>query len=59
MRYLARNFPKCAGAPELHPHQDGAHLAAVAGDRDGYLEALRAFMRAGRRVALGIRKEAA
>lgn len=31
MRYLALNCPASAGAPELHPHQDAAHEAAVAG----------------------------
>ena len=59
MRYLATNYPECAGAPEMHPHQEGAHEAAVAEDRDTFLEALRAYMRAGRLVALQIRKEAA
>ena len=57
--YLASNYPECAGAPELHPHQDAAHEAAVAGDQEAFLEALRSYMRAGRDEALRIRKEAA
>ena len=59
MRYLAANYPECGGAPELHPHQEAAHEAAIVEDRDGYLEALRSYMRVGRTVALGIRKGAA
>ena len=59
MRYLALHYPECSGAVELHPHQDAAHEAAVAGDRDAYLEALRAYCRAGRDEALRIRKKAA
>ncbi len=59
MRWLADNYPECSGSQALHPHQDAAHEAAVAGDRDAYLEALRAYCRAGRDEALRIRKEAA
>jgi hypothetical protein len=59
MVYLAANYPECAGAPELHPHQDAAHDAAVAEDRERYLEALRGYMRAGRPSALETRKGAA
>jgi hypothetical protein len=59
MRYLAANFPEASGSEALHPHQDAAHEAAVAGDAEGYLEALRAWMRAGRDQALRARKEAA
>ncbi len=58
MQYLERRYPECAGAPELHAYQQAAHEAAVAGDRERYEEALRAYMRAGRRVALAIRKAA-
>lgn len=58
-KYLAVHYPECAGAPELHPEQEAAHKAAVVGDREAYLEALRGYMRAGRRVALAIRKGAA
>ena len=59
MRYLAERYPECAGAPALHEHQDAAHGAAIAGDQDAYLEALRGFMRAGRTVALQVRRGAA
>jgi len=59
MRYLAANYPEGAGSPQLHPHQDAAHEAAVEGDEAAYLEALRGYMRAGRDEALRIRKEAA
>ena len=59
MAYLAKNYPECGGAPELHPHQEAAHEAVVVEDRDGYLQALREYMRTGRTVALGIRKGAA
>jgi len=57
--WLAVNYPECSGSEALHAHQDAAHEAAVAGDRDAYLEALRAYCRAGRDEALRIRKEAA
>jgi hypothetical protein len=56
MQYLERHYPECAGAPELHACQQAAHEAAVAGDREGYEEALRDYMRAGRRAALAIRR---
>jgi hypothetical protein len=59
MRYLAEHYPDSAGSPELHPHQDAAHYAAVAEDRERYLDALRTYMRAGRRVALKTRGRAA
>jgi hypothetical protein len=59
MRYLAAFYPECSGSPKLHPHQDAAHQAAVSGDHEKYLEALRSYMRAGRDEALRIRKEAA
>jgi len=59
MRWLADNYPECAGSAALHPHQDAAHEAAVSGDRDAYLQALRAYCRAGRDEALRIRKKAA
>jgi hypothetical protein len=59
LRYLADFYPECAASEALHPHQDAAHAAAVAGDREAYLEALRTFMRAGRDEALRARGEAA
>lgn len=59
LAYLAEHYPESSGSPELHPHQDAAHEAAVSGDQDAFLEALRAYMRAGRSVALQVRKGAA
>ncbi len=59
LRYLAVNYPECAGSEALHPHQDAAHAAAVVGDEAAYLEALRSYMRVGRSVALGMRRGAA
>lgn len=59
MAYLAKNYPESAGSPELYPHQDAAHEAAIVEDRDGYLEALRRYMQAGRQAALRVRRGAA
>ncbi len=59
MRYLAENYPECSAAPELHPHQEAAHEAAVVDHRGAYLEAPRQYMRAGRLVAVRVRKGAA
>jgi hypothetical protein len=59
LRYLVEHYPESAGSPELHPYQDAAHAAAVAGDEAAYLEALRGYMRAGRDEALRIRERAA
>jgi hypothetical protein len=59
MKYLADFYPELACSEELHPFQDAAHEAAVSGDREAHLEALRSYMRAGRDEALRIRKEAA
>jgi hypothetical protein len=58
MRFLAANYPEAAGSEALHPHQDAAYAAAVAGDGEAYFEARRAYMRAGRSAALEIRKGA-
>ncbi len=44
---------------ETYTVEEAAHRAAVAGDRDAYLEALRGYMRAGRDEALRIRRGAA
>lgn len=55
MRFLAEHYPECAGAEELHPHQDAAHEGAVEGDREAYVQALRRYMRAGRGVAMRAR----
>ena len=59
MRYLAVNCPASSGSPELHPHQDEAHAAAVAGDGPRYLEALRAYVRCGQDIQRRARKGAA
>ena len=59
MRYLSQHYPESSGSPDLHPHQDAAHDAAVAEDEGRFLEALRGYMRAGRDEVLRIRKEAA
>jgi hypothetical protein len=59
MRYLSVNCPAASGAPELHPWQDEAHVAAVAGDRGRYLEALRGYVRAGQDVQRRARRVAA
>ena len=56
MRHLSAHYPECAGAPELHEHQEAAHQAAVAGEREAYLQALRGYMRAGRDAAMRIRR---
>lgn len=59
IKYLAENFPECGGHEALDPYQDAVHEAAVREDRGAYEEALREYMRAGRREALRIRREAA
>jgi hypothetical protein len=59
MRYLAEHYPECEGSEALHPHQDAAHEAAVSGNGEAYIEALRSYCRAGRDEALRIRKGAA
>ena len=56
MRFLAAYYLECSAAPELHPDQKAAHEAATVEDRDGYLEVLRSYMRAGRTVALQVRR---
>jgi hypothetical protein len=57
--WLAKNYPECSGSVRLREHDEAADEAAAAGDREGYLEALRAYMRAGRDEALRIRRDAA
>jgi hypothetical protein len=57
LQCLGRNYPECLDALRvLDAHEQAAHEAAVAGDKEAYLEALRAYMRAGRAEALKIRK---
>jgi hypothetical protein len=42
LRYLGRNYPECLeNLRVLDQHETAAHEAAMRGDRDAYLEALR------------------
>jgi hypothetical protein len=59
IRYLAQNYPECGGLEALDAYQEAVHEAAIAVDRGAYEEALREYMRAGRREALAIRRRAA
>ena len=60
LRYLGRNYPECFGdLRALDEHEQAAHEAALLGDREGYLEALRGYMKAGRDAALDMRRGAA
>ena len=60
LRYLGRNAPEVLeNTSVLEPHEEAAHQAAMHGDEVAYLEALRAYCRAGRDEALRIRQGAA
>jgi hypothetical protein len=60
LRYLGRYYPECLeNLRVLVEHEKAAHEAAMCGDQDAYLEALRGYMRAGRDEALRIRRGAA
>jgi hypothetical protein len=60
LRYLGRNYPECLeNLRVLDEHETAAHEAALLGEREGYLKALRAYMKAGRDAALEIRRGAA
>jgi hypothetical protein len=60
LRYLGRNYPECLeNVRVFDEHETAAHEAALLGDRERYLEALRAYMKAGRDAALEIRRRAA
>ena len=60
LRYLGRNYPECLeNLRVLDEHEMVAHESALLGDREGYLDALRAYMKAGRDEALRIRRGAA
>jgi hypothetical protein len=60
LRYLGRNYPECLeNVRVLDEHETAAHEAAMRGDEVAYLEALRAYCRAGRDEALRIRRGAA
>jgi hypothetical protein len=57
LRYLGSNYPECIENPRvLDEHEEAANEAALLGDREGYLEALRGFCSAGRETALEIRR---
>jgi hypothetical protein len=57
LRSLGRNYPECLeNLRVLDEHETASHEAAMRGDRDAYLEALRCSMRAGRDVAMQIRR---
>ena len=58
IRGLGRNYPEYAASEALRPHEEAANAAAMADDKDAYIEALRAYMRAGRDEALRIRRGA-
>jgi hypothetical protein len=59
LRYLGTHYPECLGDLRvLDPHERTAHEAALLGDREGYLEALRSYMKAGRDESLRIRSGA-
>jgi hypothetical protein len=60
LQYLGRNFPECLeNLRVLDEPEEAANEAAMRGDRDAYLEALRDYCRAGRDEALRIRRGAA
>jgi hypothetical protein len=60
LRYLGTHYPECLDALRvLDEHEETAYRAAMCGDEVAYLEALRAYCRAGRDEALRIRRGAA
>ena len=59
LHFLARNYPECAASAALREHEEAAHEAAMRGDRDAYLEALRDYCKAGRDETLRLRRGAA
>jgi hypothetical protein len=60
LRYLGRNYPESLeNLRVLHEHEQAAQEAAMRGDEDAFLEALRCYMRAARDEALRIRRGAA
>jgi hypothetical protein len=52
VRHLAENYPECGGIEALDPYHDAVHEAAAREDWDGYVDALRNYIRAGRRATL-------
>jgi hypothetical protein len=59
LEWLAKNYPECSGAEGLRERDKATDEAAATGDREAYLESLRAYCRAGRDEALRIRRGAA
>ena len=59
LRYLGRHYPEGLTSTVLHEHEEAANRAALEGDGEAYLEALRDYCRAGRDAALRIRQGAA
>jgi hypothetical protein len=57
VRYLATNYPE--GVDAADPYQAAVNEAAEEGDHGAYREALREYVRVGRRVALETRAGAA
>ena len=57
---MGRNFPECLeNLRALDEHETAAHEAAMRGDQDAYVEALRSYCKAGRDEALRMRRRAA
>jgi hypothetical protein len=57
--YLGHHYPEgLSNLRALDEHEEAAHRAAMRADREGYLEALRSYMRAGRNEALRRRRHA-
>ena len=52
VRYLAENYPECGEIEALDLYHDAVYEAAAREDWDGYVDALRNFIRAERRAAL-------
>jgi hypothetical protein len=59
LRYLGRHYPEGLTSTALHEHEEAANRAALEGDREAYIEALRDYCRAGRAEALRARRGAA
>jgi hypothetical protein len=60
LRYLGRNYPECLeNLRVLDEAETAAHEAALRGDKDAYLKALRGYCSTGRDEALRIRRGAA
>ena len=59
LRYLGRHYPEGLTSTALHEHEEAANRAALEGDSEAYIEALRDYCRAGRAEALRKREAAA